>query len=981
MPPRTGESVAVHPRGVEVSPAGRQVPGPVLELALAAHATLDPAEIGRLIVAGVAALVPEAGAVALYVLPPGSNRLEQRAVAGPWPDSAPVDAASDHPAARALRSETPLWLGLADGQAAAREGARFDDQVDWCGSAALAAPPGHGAVGVLCARFDHVPGAATRELLAAVARAVATAVANGIAHEAALAARTQLADIARRQGSLQVETELRARAERLLNDLHGAIHESDQPEEIIQLAVPRLCGALNASRCIGLLADPQAGASVEFRDCAHCEPEYPLDSSEVLWETSELVQEVERTGRPVVAIDRRELREYRNLRLELWQAPTSVLAVPAFREEKLAAIFVYHHCGGPRTWTEPEIDLACRAAEQVATALHNAHLYHSALAAEQFQRALVEVQSTVAQTLDLTAILEEVARHGMTLLGADAAYVWQVDEASRELVGVVGVGHRADRFPGIRTPLNRGRALALSALTSDETIVSNDTANDPRVNQRLRRMLEVRAALAVPLKARHGAAAGVLVFGFCRPGARIEADDVRRSQVLVNEAARAIEGAQLYVEARRRVKEWQVLSRISQAITEELDEEHIIRNLVEGTANILNVDACSLLVRDEEGGYALRHQLGLSPEHASALETLPHHRPPTCLAGDGAPHLVADLSAEGQYPPVAVRDGLRSLLSSPLVGPGGGPLGILTVYAGRDRVFTIEDLEALSTLASFGFAALSNASRYERQRRIALALQEPLHPQDDLPAEGLQIARRTLPALCEADIGGDYFDTISLEDGRLVVAIGDVCGKGLHAAVQTQSLRWMMRALVHDSPEPARLLTRLNRLLYQYTPAEGFVTLFYGLLDPARHRLRYGSAGHPPPLLLRPGDDHIRLLSPTGLVLGVDPTADYEEDAADLKVGDVLALFTDGVTEARSRGRQLEIDGVVERLRHVVASHEVTATRIADNLFESILRYADRGLTDDATLLILRRAGKGGARNPEREDLPTQDRAPVSAGM
>src|SRR5207237_100232 len=190
------------------------------------------------------------------------------------------------------------------------------------------------------------------------------------------------------------------------------------------------------------------------------------------------------------------------------------------------------------------------------------------------------------------------------------------------------------------------------------------------------------------------------------------------------------------------------------------------------------------------------------------------------------PHNTTDLTRQGHYPSVAAEDGLRTMLSVPLVEHGEQTIAILTVYAGADRAFSVPDIEALSTLASFGLAALSNASRYERERRIARAFQGPAAPSEEQPLESLRIARRTLAALHEADIGGDYFDTIRLEDGRLVVAIGDVAGKGLNAAVHSQSLRWMMRALVHESPEPAKLMRRLNRLLSQYTPTDGFVTPF-----------------------------------------------------------------------------------------------------------------------------------------------------------
>ena len=108
-----------------------------------------------------------------------------------------------------------------------------------------------------------------------------------------------------------------------------------------------------------------------------------------------------------------------------------------------------------------------------------------------------------------------------------------------------------------------------------------------------------------------------------------------------------------------------------------------------------------------QGALALRGQLGLTPEHASALRFQRGDRVPTALAVDGAPRITPDLGIKGRYPAVAARDGLQSMLSVPLVGPDETTVGALTVYGGPDRSFSIEDLEVFSTLASFGVAALA----------------------------------------------------------------------------------------------------------------------------------------------------------------------------------------------------------------------------------------------------------------------------------
>jgi GAF domain-containing protein len=914
------------------------------ELALAVHETLDLEQACAAGLSGLRRLIPGLRSAAVYLQQPDGELLELQQQVGEWQDEARVDPDSDHPAARALQDARAVWIESGDR-----------------GPSRGYAPVGRkkSGAGVLAVEMDRAPGEGDRGILARAARAAAAGIANAQAYRRASESRAQLAEIARRKASLQIETELCAQGERLLNDLHGAIHESADAERIVQLATPMLRLALRASRCIALLA-----AEGEFRDFVDCEPEFPLDSREILWEASDLVQMVERTGRPAVIDDPRQLREYSGRRLELWQQPATLLAVPAFRQERLSAIFVYHHCGGPRTWTKSEVDLAQRAADQVATALHNARLYQTAIAAEQFQRTLVEIQSALTTNVGLAEILEGVARHGATLLNADAGYVWRVDRANEELVGVAAVGHRADRFEGVRTPLRRGRGLAVAAFNEGVAQVSLDAANDSRVNQRIRRLLDCSAAVALPIPCREGTI-GVVVFGYRRPVASMDEADVQRAQMVVAEAAQAIQSAHLYKQAQRRAEDWQILWNIGQTITADLDEDHVIASLVEGTARILRVNACSLLLLDRQtGGFSQRYQMGLSRRHADALKFARGARIPACLAADGSPQITHDLRLQGDYVPEAVEDGLRTMLSVPLIEPGEKTVGALSVYAGPDRRFSIADLEALSTLASFGLAAMNNARRYNRERRIARALQEPFVAGQDLAPDGLQIALRTLPALREADIGGDYFDTIPLESGELVVAIGDVAGKGLNAAVHSQSLRWMMRTLVHESCKPAKLLTRLNRLLFQYTAPEGFVTLFYGLFDPHRLRLRYANAGHLPPLLARRGSRSATTLDCSGLMLGVEPTAEFEEDTVQLEPGDVLALFTDGITDAGARGKHLEVEGLAAcfdaSLREDPGG-DLSAHAIAEQLFAAVRAHAGGVLKDDATLLVIRAAGGGRA--------------------
>lgn len=231
-----------------------------------------------------------------------------------------------------------------------------------------------------------------------------------------------------------------------------------------------------------------------------------------------------------------------------------------------------------------------------------------------------------------------------------------------------------------------------------------------------------------------------------------------------------------------------------------------------------------------------------------------------------------------------------------------------------------------------------------RDHRIAAVLQRTLLP-EELPAvPGIAIAARYVPAADEADVGGDLYDALPLPDGRLAIAIGDVAGKGLAAAVLAGRVRSALRAYAHDDPRPSVVLGRLNRLLDQGEAAP-LVTLSYAVLDPARHELRWASAGHLPPLVL--GPDGLAEYGPvTGdAPLAAVPGADFAEQTVTVAPGDRILVFTDGLVERRGAG----LADALEHVRRVAAG----APADAGALVEAALAAPRGGARDDVAVLAV----------------------------
>jgi serine phosphatase RsbU (regulator of sigma subunit) len=239
---------------------------------------------------------------------------------------------------------------------------------------------------------------------------------------------------------------------------------------------------------------------------------------------------------------------------------------------------------------------------------------------------------------------------------------------------------------------------------------------------------------------------------------------------------------------------------------------------------------------------------------------------------------------------------------------------------------------------------------------IARDIQLAMLPSDMRQAGDATIAGVTRPA---NTVGGDFYDVIPLPDGRVVVALGDVAGKGSPAALLMALLLAMLRTLVDEGLESARLIARLNVQIMRHSPASRFITFFYGQYDPKTGVLEFVNAGHLPPMLLR-ADGRIERVGGAaagggGLALGMFEHAAYHADRVTIEPGDVVVLYSDGITEAENQaGKALEEAGLEEILVRLSGGDPI---QIGAGILAAVEAYAiDARLGDDLTALVLKRA-------------------------
>jgi serine phosphatase RsbU (regulator of sigma subunit)/anti-sigma regulatory factor (Ser/Thr protein kinase) len=294
--------------------------------------------------------------------------------------------------------------------------------------------------------------------------------------------------------------------------------------------------------------------------------------------------------------------------------------------------------------------------------------------------------------------------------------------------------------------------------------------------------------------------------------------------------------------------------------------------------------------------------------------------------------------------PALEATGVSALMACPLLVKGR-IAGVVEVGARGTRRFTLEEESLLMLMADRAGLAIEHARAYERELSNVELLQRSLLP-DRLPQlEGIQVAARYMPG--GADVGGDWYDAIPLEGGRVGIAMGDVVGHGIGAAALMGQLRHAMRAYAMEGHSPAGVLDRLDRMVRNLDGGQ-MATLLYAVVDPDNGTATFASAGHVPPLVITPGGEARYLEAAPNPPLGVFESPAHRELITDVEPGSTIVLYTDGLVEERG----VSIDQGLEALRLAASQDACHPDELCDRLVDGML--AIHPANDDIAVLALR---------------------------
>jgi len=409
------------------------------------------------------------------------------------------------------------------------------------------------------------------------------------------------------------------------------------------------------------------------------------------------------------------------------------------------------------------------------------------------------------------------------------------------------------------------------------------------------------------------------------------------------------------------VKELSVLNDIATAVSATYDLDQVIGLIVRECVNHLNVEQGAIMLLDHTETNDQFHTIVREIDTSSNV--VPYHfgvQLSGWMIKNQKPLLINDLINDNRFTNLSNEDfPINSLLCAPLKTKGK-LIGVLNVFNKMsDEGFTDDDQRMLSIIATQSAQVVESARLYDEEKslkkieeelRVASDIQSFLLPKTKPIINGFDIAGRSIPA---KEVGGDYFDFITIDDNRTVVCLGDISGKGMPAAMLMANLQATLRGQALFTSSAGECLTRANKLLYRSTDMQKFATLFYGIIDTSNDDFHFSNAGHDPPFLIN-SNNNVARLTKGGTVLGFMEGYQYEEDSIKLNSDDTIIIYSDGITEAlNEKNKEFGEDRL---LNIIMGNIKSSAETLIEKVFDALKIFVkDVPQSDDITIVVIKK--------------------------
>lgn len=658
--------------------------------------------------------------------------------------------------------------------------------------------------------------------------------------------------------------------------------------------------------------------------------------------------------------------------------------------------------GQPAGFNTEDEDLLTAIATTIAVAVQNSRLYEETERRGAMLRSLVaRIGDAVSASSDASLLMQVLVDEAKRILGSSRVAVYEFDDAQESFLPLAasddeGAGRSVDLF--YRKPLDMDIILPPEADNGPACHYYSNVRSALGLDVEVGQFLSMPGFLFV-LRSRDQSCIGLLCMldTAQRPSS---GEAWSFAHALASQAAVALENARLAERTHALLAQARALQDATNKIAAELKIDRVLEGIMESARSVLTADGYAIWDFDAEASeWRKRAGLGISygsevnaagqgaPREIEALQYVLREQSPLVIPNTAHAPLASTLSlgprpldaawyheqdfdqpwkdGEQASAQAAAREGarhhVRALLALPLVYHGK-TTGVMALYYRSPHAFIPDEVGLAQSFASQAANALQNArmfaelnALYKREKRIAGELQRSLLPPIPPEVGKFKVSSRYQAGLDEAAVGGDFLDLFFLGPQTMGLVIADVSGKGLPAAVQTAMIKYTLRAFAGEIPgSPAAVLQRVNNVLCNRSTAiQGFVTLFYGVLDVENGVLTYANAGHELPLLCDSENGWVcGLPVADGIALGCMPNMDFQNRTVILDPGSMLLMYTDGLTEARNNDDEfLGLEG----LRRYVSCGYGDAETAIQAIYDAVEDFAGDSLRDDVAMLLVQR--------------------------
>jgi sigma-B regulation protein RsbU (phosphoserine phosphatase) len=567
----------------------------------------------------------------------------------------------------------------------------------------------------------------------------------------------------------------------------------------------------------------------------------------------------------------------------------------------------------------------------------------------------METSKLLNSTLELEELLDIILELISKAMEASFSSLSLLDKKTQELNLYLYSGKKEGKRK--KLSLKLGQGISGWVAQNQEPVIANQARKDPRFSPELEERLGFRidSLICVPLLRREKLL-GVVVAMNKLYGKEFTPDDLKVFSSLADQVAIALDNSYLYRKAKKETMEKEILLDVDRLISSSLNLDEVLELILDSLKRLVKYDAAAIFLIDKEKNEVGEIKTkGFDPAIEPDLILKLGQGLVGWVAVNRQTVIVPDVKKDPRY--IEARHETKSEIVAPII-TDQRTIGVFNLESDRVNSYDYGDLNLLTAFASHCAVAIERTrlheeilikKKLEEELLIARKIQQSFLPPKDPELAGLDISGINIPS---EQVGGDYYDFIPIVEDQIGIAIGDVSGKGIPAALIMASFRASLKAEIRNNYAIGTIFFKVNNLLYESIERENYVTAVYGVLDIKNKIFTFSNAGHNPPILRRE-EGTIEYLTEGGVALGILQNHDYKEMVLGLNPGDLILFYTDGVTEAKNKAGE---EFGTKRLEEILLeNYALKAIQIQDKIYQEIKEFTEnKPGQDDFTMIVIK---------------------------